>query len=372
MRFWHWFSVFLYVALALGYSPISRAQNCHTICIIHKPWPFSGCVTTKRVCGPGIPPEPPLPPILNPETKNQCFADFFNCAESVLKQITKADLIQQCRKNFQQCPKYVINSFPAELAGPIVDDYIVNLRIQSNNKRQNLPTEFISSFQKYFPTINLGMVTFSTNINTIHGQAITIGEEIFFPDNPDFESRSGRELMLHELRHVVQYQNKGGIKPFLSEYFLHAAGKVIQNRNFNVHDAIGTERDAAQFASQTILQYGRAFFVRNKCTSDVDLSLLFWDGQDWTTTSFMTLTPGTETTLLRGNELMHSAAAQFGWYGVEADGDREWSGTHNFLVDGETYAFRVVDVITEDEYLTASILCGNADDTITLGFVDKG
>jgi predicted NBD/HSP70 family sugar kinase len=57
--------------------------------------------------------------------------------------------------------------------------------------------------------------------------------------------------LFHELEHVVQYANRGGVEPFLSEYVLKAAGSILRGGNsIDMHDNIDLENAANAQANQ--------------------------------------------------------------------------------------------------------------------------
>jgi Domain of unknown function (DUF4157) len=49
---------------------------------------------------------------------------------------------------------------------------------------------------------------------------VTIGNTIYFVRGMNFGDPNDGWTLFHELEHVVQYANRGGVEPFLSEYVL--------------------------------------------------------------------------------------------------------------------------------------------------------
>lgn len=155
-----------------------------------------------------------------------------------------------CARAPGHCVRETIEELPARSARPVLNRYKAHLFDQARSRWQRLPESFVQAAQRFY-AVDLRRVRFATGIDTVHGQAITWGNEIFFPQHRlDLSgSRSDVELMLHELEHVVQY-NRRGVDRFLSEYALKAVGKLIQRGSFNVHDHIDIERAADRKASR--------------------------------------------------------------------------------------------------------------------------
>ncbi|MEY9199927.1 MULTISPECIES: eCIS core domain-containing protein [Sinorhizobium] len=149
----------------------------------------------------------------------------------------------------ENCSRCLISAFGScqltyEAVRPIVDAYRSSLAHQATGRWQSLPSEFSDQIRGKFPSIDLDHVRYATNIFTVHGQAITIGYQIYFPHEIDLREPDGKRLMYHELQHVVQYEDRGGVEPFLVEYIAKAIGKIVQKRSFNVHDDIDLEAEA--------------------------------------------------------------------------------------------------------------------------------
>ena len=64
-------------------------------------------------------------------------------------------------------------------------------------------------------------------------------------------------LLAHELEHVVQYANRGGVEPFLAEYILKAGGSILRGGNsIDIHDNIDLENAANAKANQVMAAIG--------------------------------------------------------------------------------------------------------------------
>ncbi|WP_410010366.1 DUF4157 domain-containing protein [Phyllobacterium sp. A18/5-2] len=117
------------------------------------------------------------------------------------------------------------------------------------NRFQGLPRDFIAVSQQYYQ-VDLKKVGYATGIDTVHGDAITWNNRIFFPEaSLNFAKFADVHLMLHELEHVVQYRRKGE-KQFLTEYISAVPAEIIACQCFNVHDLMSIEQAAESKADQ--------------------------------------------------------------------------------------------------------------------------
>jgi hypothetical protein len=130
--------------------------------------------------------------------------------------------------------------------------YIAFLEMQGGLRP--LPDLVIRALEPYYDSFYLSQVRLATNINTLHGQAVTFGYHIYYPDSIDFFDEMDFLLLIHELEHVSQYKVLGGVQPFLMKYFPQALIAVFNygriKRGVNVHDDIYAEREA--FAKEAI------------------------------------------------------------------------------------------------------------------------
>jgi Domain of unknown function (DUF4157) len=169
-----------------------------------------------------------------------------------------APQIQNCIANLSSCPGQIIAQIGYQTVKPIVDGYIGFLNNQVGSNARTLPDEFISPIQQFY-SVNLRNVRYATNINTIHGSNITIGNMIYFVNDIDFNDSADAQLAYHELEHVVQYARRGGIEPFLAEYILKAGGSILRGGNsIDIHDNIDLERAAISKAAQVANAVGTA------------------------------------------------------------------------------------------------------------------
>lgn len=132
-----------------------------------------------------------------------------------------------------------------------VSGYLEFLFQQGNGRWQGLPDDFKACYRNYY-SFNLDDVRYATNVNTIHGAAITVDSQIYFPSDVDLRYRNHRRWILHELEHVGQYQAVGGVSAFLLKYFVQGGIEVGRNGSINIHDNIGLERNADAKADRVL------------------------------------------------------------------------------------------------------------------------
>ncbi|MGR8960508.1 DUF1036 domain-containing protein [Rhizobium leguminosarum] len=244
------------------------------------------------------------------------------------------DVAERCLKDLSHCPKELVARAAYEVAKPIVDQYLSFLRSQTSGNNYKLPADFITTAQPYY-SINLNEVRYSLRVNTIHRQAITVGYRIYFPRNIDLDDSDDIELMYHELEHVVQYRNKGGVEPFLAEYIAKAFGKIIEKRSVNIHDEIDIEGAAInKAASVSEKTKGRQFYFSNSCSYKLRMALSYKDTHnEWQTTGYWELDSGEKTHLTDNDVRLRSRNSIYYIYAESIDRTRKWSGDKYFTVD---------------------------------------
>jgi hypothetical protein len=197
------------------------------------------------------------------------------------------EVAQRCINDLAKCPQQLVARASYEIARPIVDTYIISLRNQvRSGGYHHLPDDFISDVSTYY-SVNLNEVRYAENINTVHGQNMTLGNDIFLTQAMDWSSMRDRQLIYHELEHVVQYHNKGGIEPFLAEYIAHSFGQIIASRSVNIHDSIDIERAAINKADYVVKNVGYRISVRNDCVDQIKVAVSFLDSANkWQTMGY--------------------------------------------------------------------------------------
>lgn len=169
---------------------------------------------------------------------------------------------QNCVADLANCPANILARAGYQTMKPALDAYIASLRAQGTPHA--FDQDFINRVQQYYP-FDLTQVRYGTNIQTIHGSAITVGDQIFFPGGVNLQLWNDSFWMYHELQHVDQYRRRGGVEPFMTEYVLKSAGGLIDagrnviNGNFsvNIHDNLDLEQDAeakAQEVARAVVQ----------------------------------------------------------------------------------------------------------------------
>lgn len=176
-------------------------------------------------------------------------SDRWNESRTALRQIDPTLSDSHVRRLLREFDSAVIVPIVDELKRNIVPPtfaaYMASLDAQASGRKQKLPDEFKAIVKSEFSSIDLDKVRFADNINTWHGQAITVYHDIYFPIAKfDITKRSHIRWMIHELEHVVQYQAVGGVAPFLLKYFVQGGMSALNNGSFNVHDSIPLEEDA--------------------------------------------------------------------------------------------------------------------------------
>lgn len=125
-------------------------------------------------------------------------------------------------------------------------------------KWRTLPPELQQLLQKHY-NVDLSSVRYAVSIDTKHGQAITLENEIFFPRDINLKDTGDLKWMLHELEHVRQYKVHGGLEPFIIKYFVNAGLEIGRHGSFNIHDNINLEREADDKANSIIDQISEQY-----------------------------------------------------------------------------------------------------------------
>jgi Domain of unknown function (DUF4157) len=153
--------------------------------------------------------------------------------------------VHSCR-----CPAQILARIGYDAVRPILDSYIASLQNQAGSNLFPIDESIIGAIQQFY-SVDLHAVRYATNINTIHGANVTIGNTIYFVRNMNFGDPNDLWTLSHELEHVVQYATRGGIEPFLAEYVLKAGGSILRGGNsIYMHDNIDLESAANAKANQ--------------------------------------------------------------------------------------------------------------------------
>lgn len=342
-------------------------ENCSG-CLLHNPW--GGCIAEgndplcearKAACQANN--AVPGGQILNapvqagPTVINQCLQNLGSCPQAVIDQVPPAQLTMTCLRDVARCPQTVVNSIPTLALQPIVQQYLLSLRNQATGRWRTLPTSFINRFAPDYPDASLLDVRYATGINTMHGQAITIGDDIFFPGSIELTRRSDLQLMLHEVEHTAQYRRKGGIEPFLAEYILHAHGAILTHRSLNIHDEIAVERDAIAKAAKEIAAFGLQVRLTNRCSRPVETFIYDYEGGGWKLRQYSM--PANKAAVLDDAHMPIHTDRSIYWHSRTMDGGplATWAGSTMLPINGRDYGFRVTTIGPQDERIEIATTC---------------
>jgi len=131
---------------------------------------------------------------------------------------------------------------------PPIMGYWGTLAVQAKGRERTIPMPFRALLQPYF-SYNLARVHYAERIQTVGDYAVTFGRRIYFPRGMNLDTLRDLHWLVHELRHVQQYHDHGGVVPFLHAYVTDIGETVSRTHSFRVHDLLPLERDAEAYAS---------------------------------------------------------------------------------------------------------------------------
>jgi hypothetical protein len=272
--------------------------------------------------------------------------------------------LKGCFANPPGCPGQILSSFAYQQMAGIVDQYIAYLRGQGHGRWKRLPDEIVLAVQQRYPMTDLRAVMYAENINTVHGQHITIGNEIYFTRNIDLQDYDDLELMFHELEHVLQYARRGGIRQFLAEYILKVPSLVISRRSFSVHDEHDIEQAANAKAATVIIGYaGRQISFHNSCTHPVRMAISYkrHNSETWRTTGYWDFDPNKGDTLDDDEAPIWTKNSIFYFSAESIDGSNiKWGNSdtrYTVDTDSKTHDFKMVDDRSGHRQFRAHISC---------------
>ncbi len=137
----------------------------------------------------------------------------------------------------------LIDAAIAPGVGVIVGAYFLYLETQAEGKLKPIPDPLRSWLQPHY-NIGLNEIYYAENIDTVHGQAITVEDHIYFPSAVNLSKCDDACWIMHEIEHSVQYRTMGGKVPFVAKYAAQIATNIIQTQSFDVHDVLDIEADA--------------------------------------------------------------------------------------------------------------------------------
>lgn len=121
----------------------------------------------------------------------------------------------------------LLNAISMTLLGSIqatIEDYQsrLNRQVDRLGGWQSLPKGVIEQLQPHF-SCDLTQVRYVEGVNTEHGMSTTLGNHIYFRYRHDFvSSASDWSSLFYMLAHVEQFQQQGGIEPFVFRYLVEA------------------------------------------------------------------------------------------------------------------------------------------------------
>jgi hypothetical protein len=198
---------------------------------------------------------PVVSALLNAGTTPPGSAGVFGSGGLEVGPISAEDL-GSCLKDRNACASTITANFAYGVVAPIADQYISHLQHQAEGKWQKLPDILIGVIAGKYPGIDLHDIRYATEIDTIHGDHITLGNDIYFADKMDIWNVGGICILAHQLQHAAQAQAHGGVRPLLAEHIAKAAGSIIEKKSVNTHYDVDLEADAIAKSSEVIALYG--------------------------------------------------------------------------------------------------------------------
>lgn len=120
-------------------------------------------------------------------------------------------------------------------------NYITWLKAQERGEGDLLSDAFIHKAQPYYQT-SLREVKYFQNIETFSDLSVTIDKTIYFKNEISIENIAEIELVLHELKHVDQWQEPD----FVQNYFRTSIESIMLTRARSFHQNNKLEKEAAQ------------------------------------------------------------------------------------------------------------------------------
>ena len=277
---------------------------------------------------------------------------------------------RQIPRELENAEKTIRSYLQQGLVPPVVREYFTYLDRQARYK--SIPSKLRRVIETKYPKVLLSRVRYAENINTIHGSAITVGNNIYFPTSININNRSDLHWLLHELEHVSQYNAHGGVEPFLVKYLINGAIEIGRNGSFSIHDAINLERDAENKANATIRyawnglnasrsnsrqrsrssnnrrnsrasnRGGNYFKFANNCNLPVRLAIRYKNMEDrWVSRGWWSFDPGESAFLTsNGNRLTSRNSIWYYYAEITDNSGRSWSGDHRVSFRGKTLYMR--------------------------------
>jgi uncharacterized membrane protein len=293
-----------------------------------------------------------------------CWKDMFGnkiCDPFGGTENTPIEDIDRELSNFE---KTVRSYLQQGLVPPIIREYFTYLDTQARYKQ--IPSDIRRILTKKYPGVSINSIRYAENVDTVHGQAITVGYKIYFPSSVDFSNDNDLHWLLHEIEHVSQYQAHGGVEPFLIKYLVNGAIEIGRNGSIDIHDAINLERDAENKANSildSVILSLRGFNYKftNKCSLPVRLAVRYKNLTDeWITRGWWNFEPGESSYLSSsGNRLASRNSIYYYYAETTEDLGVNWSGNEQVSFDGRT--LKMIRKKDNDGHNNWSISCENID-----------
>ncbi|HWP91243.1 MAG TPA: hypothetical protein VNN20_03460 [Thermodesulfobacteriota bacterium] len=262
------------------------------------------------------------------------------------------------------------------LTPPMVREYFVYLERQGDGTWKRLPQRLHEILIFEYVKSNLRSVKYAESVNTVHGQHITVGDNIYFirPINLNYcnlnEVKVDKEcdlhLLLHELEHTSQYAVHGGKEAFVVKYLLNGAIEIGRNGSFNVHDAINLEQDAENKADRIIQKIWnqwslRPVLIQNQCRYPVRLSLFYLNQfGNWVAEGWWNFNPDQQFFLSVSGTRIATRDSRFDYYAEIPGKGISWGGDKYRKFDGKMLPMRERKFgVDSDGNYKFSIACNN-------------
>lgn len=164
--------------------------------------------------------------------------------------------LKKCISNPSSCGSVILGDVAFAAVQPVVDQYLGYLDQQAMGKLKSLPPDVTAKLQPFYPELALNEIQYAEEINTRHGQNMTVEKTIYFVGKVNFGIVADDALLTHELQHSVQYARRGGRAQFLAEYIAKAAAEIIKHQSIDIHDDIELERDAITKSTEVMAALG--------------------------------------------------------------------------------------------------------------------
>ena len=169
-----------------------------------------------------------------------------------------ADSWDKFRHKPLEYPVHRLDEVLLESCAALTNAYMDTLENSARGRWKSLPARLLfQDIADLYPQANVSTVRYAENVDTIHGAAVTYGQDIFFPRIIDpMNNTDDMHWLLHELEHVQQYARRGSKSKLVCEYQAKSIGKMLQKKTINPHDWIDLEEAADYKAAVALVRLG--------------------------------------------------------------------------------------------------------------------